>query len=190
MGQYIFIGVYTLFLCLFAHIAFAQDSHNVTRLNNTNVEAFVQDVTNRANDIGSYEPEDLSSFFERHLHSNAFFKSSMSYLIPGYPSQKNSVSFNKEKYIETLLTTDSTVDDFEAEVTVSNIQISKDKKKATLETVTTENAVMKVPQNGSVEYVPMTGVSKCRQILMLSNRNDIQIYSANCETQMSFDGGF
>ena len=190
MGHHIYCGVCALFFCFLAQDVAAQSSHNVNKLTNSNIEAFVLDITQKANEVDSLDHGDLSRFFEKHLHPKAFFKSSMSYLIPGYPTQESNISFDKSKYIESLLGSSSNVSDFEADVVIKNIKISKDKKKATLETITTENAVMQVPQNGSIEYVPMYGNSKCRQILMLSDQNNIQIYSANCETQMSFDNGY
>ena len=82
------------------------------------------------------------------------------------------------------------VKDFEADVQVQSIKISKDKTKATLKTITNERATMIVPQSGSSEYVPINGYSICDQIVMLSDNRDIQIYSANCKTTLSFEGAY
>lgn len=187
MKQYIYSALCALFFCFMAVSTNAQSFHNVDKLTNNNIREFVLDLTQKANEISSLDQSYLMDFYDKHLHPKAFFKSSMNYLIPGYPTQENSVSFNKEKYIESLFQSSASVDDFEAEVTIQNIKISKDKRKATLETMTSENAIMKVPQDGGIEYVPMVGYSKCEQILMLSDHNYIQIYSANCSTQMEFE---
>lgn len=182
-------GGLAIFLCLLLCHAPSHAEHNVEELTEANIRHFVEDITNKANDMraSSMAAEDMSEFFAAHLHPNAFFKSSVSYDIPGFPQQENKLTYDKEQYINSLVHTKDMVKDFQADVSIQNIKISSDKTKATLKTVTNETATMIVPQSGMTEYVPMNGYSSCDQILMLSAASIIQIYSANCKTEMSFE---
>jgi len=181
-------GSWALFLCLFFVHSAVSGEHRVSQLTDSNIRDFVYDMTDMANNAHSSSgSEGQGDFFAMHLHPNAFFKSSIIYAIPGFPQQENEITLNKEQYIENLVNSGQMMRDFSAEVSIQNIRISKDKTRATIETTTNEHATMLIPAAGMTEYVPMNGTSKCSEILMLSDNDVIQIYSANCTTKMSFE---
>jgi hypothetical protein len=180
------------FLCVFLGSFPVYAAHETKRLTDNNIREFVMDVTRKANEAkqGYYSHDELSSFFNKHLHPRAFFKSSMRYNIPGYPSQESSLTLDKDEYRDSILKSEDMVSDYDADVKVSFIKISKDKRKATVKTISHENATIQVPHSGNNQAVPLTGKSTCDQILMINANDVIQIYSANCKTVMSFNSPF
>ncbi len=176
-------------MCLFAALLCipAYAAHNASKLTEDNVRGFILDITNKASSVDSMDREMLELFFSQHLHPKSFFKSLVVFNIPGYPSQENKVFYEKPDYIESLIQAKNAVSNFKSSVEIKKIKISGNGKKATVQTITSESAMLQVPQSGVVEAVPMTGSSSCEQTITLNSSKIIQLYAAVCRTEMSFD---
>lgn len=134
--------------------------------------------------------DEVQSYLERHLHEDSRFKSTMVYRVPGFPAQESALSVNKKEFIDSVKTGEESLDNYETTVEVLNIKISRDGRKATVQTVSQEAALMPISEgaDGSQETVQLQGSSTCTQILMLSKNDVLQMYNANCRTTISFDG--
>ena len=158
-------------------------------LNESNITNFI----NKTTKLTSRNTEDLSSdkvikYLEKHLHKNARFKTTMRYEVPGFDAQEKEMSFDKADFIEQVRQGATSVSDYENEVQIIKIKISKDKKSATVETRSEENATMPVTGEDGIAQIPMEGISLCRQILKLSKKKIIQMYNVSCVTDIAFDG--
>lgn len=175
------LSFFLFIFCVSAKNTYAQSKINA--LNENNITFFIQDMTamtsggNLSNSQGS-----IVQFLDRHLHPKARFKSALQYNIPGFPTQENSVSLNKEQFIENIQTGSQTLENYETSTEVHDIKISKDSRKATLRTVGYERGTM----SASGQQFPVEGNSTCNQIIMLSENDIIQIYHANCKTTIRF----
>lgn len=179
----------TAFLLSFLFLtfcAFSQNAHaqrKIDSLNNGNITFFVQDMTEITSGNDASMPQGHAiKFLERHLHPNARFKSAISYNMPGFPAQENSISLNKEQFIENIQAGSQTLEDYETSVEVRDIKISRDGRKATLNTIGYERGTM----SASDQQFPVEGNSFCTQIVKLSDKGVIQIYHANCKTTIQF----
>jgi hypothetical protein len=126
--------------------------------------------------------EDIDAFLKKHLHKKSRFKSTMKYTIPGFPPQKNSMSLDKDEYIESIMQAPKAVTDYNNTIKIENILISDDGTKATVRTKSKETGTMKVSET---QEIPIEGVSKCNQILVLE-KNTIKMFSAQCVTDVEF----
>ena len=107
--------------------------------------------------------------------------------MPGLPPQEKSLSLGKADYIDQVKQGAGSVEHYHSEITISDVDLSKDKKRASVNTVSTETGIMQVPQqDGSVEDVPIEGKSECFQVLKIGKKGYIQMFSANCKTTMEF----
>lgn len=176
---------YSAFLCILLTSVSSYADHSAKKLNAENIEKFVMDMSEKAKKAKG--GEDHSGFFNTHLHPAAFFLSEVKYNIPGFPSQQNELSMSKQQYIESASNKQSIVSDFEADVSVSNIKISRNKRNATLVVTTNENAYITVPNGRGSETVPVSGSSSCKQIIRINDDDILQVYSAKCTTDMSFE---
>ena len=123
-------------------------------------------------------------------YKKGYFKSAIKYNVPGFPSQENSMSLDKDQFIDSVLSGQQALQDYESSIDIQSIKISRDKTKATVQTRSTENGVMPIPsESGSAEMIPVRGDSSCDQILMLEKKI-IQMYSANCTTEITFISPF
>lgn len=110
----------------------------------------------------------------------------MKYNIPGMPPQEAALSLDKEEFMKSVVQGAEAVDGYETLVEITDIKISSDGEKAFVKTQNTEYATMPVAtETGSVENVPMEGVSECTQILLLK-KGVIMMYNANCVTNIEF----
>ncbi|MFP4313852.1 MAG: hypothetical protein ACLFR0_05950, partial [Alphaproteobacteria bacterium] len=98
------------------------------------------------------------------------------------PPQANSMALDKEDFIESINAGSKTLENYDNSVSILEIKISSDKRKATVFTQGRETGTM----NAEGEAIPVEGNSKCHQIISLSEKGIIQIYTANCETVISF----
>lgn len=130
----------------------------------------------------------ILKFLDTHIHRSARFKTVIQYSVPGQAPQQNEMAMDKKKFIENIKTGTDSMNDYESAITISKIQISKDGRKATLETQSNENGMMTIvdPESGQQHQVPVLGASQCQQIIMLSEKNVMQIYNANCKTGIMF----
>jgi hypothetical protein len=170
-----------LLLAFTALPALAEDT--VTRLTDDNVKAFIDrttEVTNKkAEDLGGAEAK---AYFEAHLHPNARFMSKMTYVIPGYPDKEAELSLDKTQFLDSLAGGSEAVEKYSNKVEVKDVKIASSGKTATVATESVEEGVMDVEG----QQVPIVGKSKCNQILMLSDDGIIQMFNANCKTEIGF----
>lgn len=156
---------------------------SATALTEDAVKDFIKqssEITNRkAQDLGGNEAK---NFFEAHLHPNARFKSKITYVIPGYPDKEAELALDKQEFIDSLASGSENVDKYSNNIKIKNVKIAASGKSANVETESTEEGQMEVDG----EKVPMIGVSKCDQILMLSDQGVIQMFNANCKTEIRF----
>lgn len=170
-----------LLLLLSAVPALAQE--RVPSLTEDNIKAFINrttEMTNRKSaDLGGAEAK---SFFEKHLHPNARFKSKMVYEIPGFPAKQAELALDKGEFIESLAGGSQAIDNYSNKINIKSVKIASSGKSATVDSESMEEGVMHVEG----QAVPMLGVSTCNQILMLSDQGVIQMFNANCTTQIRF----
>ena len=98
------------------------------------------------------------------------------------------MSFDKGDYIEHVEKGADSVDHYHSEIKIDKIKISKDRKSASVSSIMHETGTMEVPQmpGQRPEPVEIDGLSECFQVLELSKRGVIQMFSANCNTKMRF----
>lgn len=177
----------SFFLCIFAlSIALPNSAH--AQLTEDSIKEFIKTTT----DISSGHTEDMDegdieAYLEKHLHKKARFKSSIKYNIPGFPTQQTSMSLKKHEYIDGINKGSEALSDYQNEITIEKIKISKDKKRATVQTSGVEEGTMPVALSSGQgkEFVPITGTSNCNQIIKLED-DVIQMYSAICNTVVNF----
>jgi hypothetical protein len=157
-------------------------------LNKKVVTAFIQKVTDVTHGATTgTDIENIQDFLERHIHEDARFKSTISYAMPGFPPQNNDIKLNKDGYIKQILEGASHVQNYDVQVDIKDIKFSRKKKTATVSTHTRENAYITVPGPSREEQnVPITGTTNCTQVLKINNDNILQMYHANCTTNVNF----
>ena len=131
--------------------------------------------------------DEVVDYLNVHLEKQARFKSTIKYNIPGYPPQENSISLKKKDFIDSIKAKSETLAYYESSIKIENIKISRDKRKATVQTTGYETGVMPMPmEGGGTQDVNVEGESRCTQILVLSKKNILQMYNANCTTNIHF----
>ncbi len=170
-------------LALFARPVFAQS--RIDALTEANVTDFIITTTHITTDNDGVSQDKIREYLDRHIEKDARFKSVLKYHIPGMPMKKTTLSLSKDDFMSSVNEGAEKIDGYETIVEIEELKIDSSGKKAFVKTVNTEYATMPVPTETGVEYVPMEGVSNCRQILSL-NGGIIQMYSANCTTNVMF----
>jgi hypothetical protein len=176
--------------CFVAAPALAQQ--RVSKLNERVVEKFIQktaDITKgKSGEI--MDPAVIEKYLNDHLHEDARFKTTMTYNIPGYPSQESSLSLNKEDFINSVKEGAGTVQSYDNDIKINSITISNDEKAATVSTTSSETGTIQIGDGtGGAQDVPMIGVSNCTQILKLNKKRVLQMYNAVCKTEIQFEQG-
>lgn len=178
-----FLPLLALALCVMIAPALAED-----QLTEENIRAFVEKTTTITSGKDSgMSKEEVSAYLDAHLHDDARFKSTMRYAIPGFDVQEKTMSVDKMDFIEGIGEASSAMGNYESQIIISDIKISKDGKKATLKTKAHESGMMPVTDDIEQKDVPVEGLSSCTQILMLSDDYIIQMYNATCVTDIQFD---
>jgi hypothetical protein len=170
-------------------VAFASPSpaQDVKELTDENVRAFIEKVTHITTGKESeMTDEEITAYLDTHLHPEAKFKSVMRYAVPGFDMQEKTMSVDKQDFIASIHQATDTMDDYESDIKISDINISGDGRKATLKTQTMESGMMPVRDEIEMEEVPVEGFSNCTQTLMLSDEDVIQMYNATCVTEIQF----
>lgn len=163
-------------------------SKKIQTLTKSNITAFIEDTSaiTSSENIDRDDAE-VSAYLTRHIDDQARFTTSISYAVPGMPVQKKSLSLKKADYIQQVKKGADSVEHYHSEITVNNVKISKNKKKASVNTTAMESGIMQMPdKSGNIKEVPIEGKSKCFQVLKLSKAGYIQMYSASCTTTMRF----
>lgn len=185
------IFVFTLSILLFFTGCSSAYAQKANQLDEKNIENFIQKTSKIAAGASTDKPEKVERFLNRHLHDDARFKSVMKFTIPGFPTQESAMTLSKEDFIENIHKGQQALSEYENKVAIMSVKISSDKRKATVETTASESGLMDVVNaSGDIEQVPVKGASTCQQILMLSKKNYIQMYQANCKTQIYFEEEF
>lgn len=167
-----------------SHNASAADK--IKKLNEDNITKFVEytsALTNRKNK--NISDKEVEKYLERHLHKQGRFISKITYIVPGFAPQDSAISLGKKEFIDTTLQGSEAVEDYDNTIEILSIDISSDKRKATVFTTGTEQGIMEVDAG---QAVPIMGKSNCTQILMLSKKDILQMFNARCETQIEFSG--
>lgn len=182
------LGILACFCLICAVPLPAHAGDKISKLTEDIIKEFVQRTAEiTSGQDGTMSEEEIMEYLDRHLHKKAYFKSTIKYNIPGQPQQKNAMSLKKREFMENVKKGHESVEDYETQIEVKSVKISKDKNKATVVTKGKEKAIMPVPtQDGGVETIPIEGDSTCNQIIMLSAKGIIQMYSANCTTTINF----
>ncbi len=167
-------------------IAHAQESYK--KLTQDNIRQFIIKTTEITSGMDyNLSTDDIIAYLELHIHKKAHFKTIMKYKIPGQPDQETALKLKKKTFIESVKQGSEALTDYESKIEVKKINISRDGKKATVQTQSHESGYMPISADGiDTELIPVEGFSNCNQIIMLSKKGIIQMYSANCTTTMSF----
>lgn len=181
---------FILALCLTGSLPLntALAQHETMRLTDAQITAFIEEMSEMSSGKNlDYSASDIAAFLEMHLHPEARFKSEMEYVVPGHPAQTKSMALNKAEFMDSVSAGAAALEGYENRVTIGSIKISKDKRKATVQTRGIENGSMQVAdESGMIQSVPVEGLSDCQQIIMLNDDDIMQIYNANCKTTINF----
>ena len=181
--------------CLFvfalssARQALALDKGNsIKALTDANISEFIEDTSIlTSNQNIDRNDSEVTAYLDRHIDKKARFRTSITYNMPGLPGTEKVLTLKKQDYIEQVNKGADSVDHYHSDIEIESVKISKNKKTASVNTVTTESGIMKLPaEDGSMEEVPIEGESRCFQVLKLSKKGYIQMHSANCVTIMNF----
>lgn len=183
----VFFGVFLLAAALAAPPAYAQQK--TAALSEKIVEDFIVKTSEiTSGQAGSMNPESIEKYLETHLHKDAHFKSTMVYNVPGYPAQKNAMSLNKADFIHSVKEGAGAITGYENEIAIEKIEISGNRKNATVTTRSHETGTMAIDDGmGGTQEVPISGASQCTQILKLNKQNILQMYNAVCVTEIKFE---
>jgi len=131
----------------------------------------------------------VEAFLDKHLHKKARFKSTVTYLLPGFPPKETALVLDKDDYIENIKEGIHALRDHHSEITVKSVHIVSNGQQAIVMTEGRESGTMAIPVQGEPdEKVPIEGFTNCNQILRLSKKGVIQMYNAVCDTQIEFIG--
>lgn len=181
-----FIKITAFGLIFLFSTSFTTTAQAEGRLTDEIIRNFIQETTDiTASQDHGFDSEYIREYLERHLHKQSRFKSTVKYSIPGHDAQKNSLSLNKEDYIDSVLKAPKTLGEYDQEVEILNIRIAKDGGNATVTTKSKESGSLNVSAD---QQVPMEGISTCNQIIVMDKSNVIQMYSAQCTTEVEFTG--
>lgn len=169
------------------HFALAGNYASVNTLNEDIVKDFVNETTQMSSGaVDGMGLDEIRTYLDDHIYQNARFKSSMKFVIPGYPPQENTLSLDKDDYIKSIEQGADKISSYQADVEITSVKLSRDKRTATVVTVAKESGMMDIPADDGNESVPVAGTSRCNQIIILSKNNVIQMHSAQCTTTVTF----
>lgn len=181
--------IFLLFLaggyCLIQN-AYASRIHK--KLSKSKVADFIEETSALTSGEGLNEkPGKIREYFEKHLNDKARFKTILRLNVPGFDPQETGMQIDKRGFIEGVEEGGTSLDGYKTEVKINNIDISRDGRKAIVQTSALETGTMPVENDeGDIEIIPVEGNSECRQILVLSTEGYIQMFDAKCETDIHF----
>ncbi|MCF8495498.1 MAG: hypothetical protein K9G62_02390 [Alphaproteobacteria bacterium] len=134
--------------------------------------------------------DDIQKYLERHIDDDVRFKSTIVYRVGDMPSEQTSIVLKKAEYMENIKKGAQTLQDYDSQVTVRDVKISSDGRRATVLTESRETGTMPIAPDDHTppQYVPVQGTSTCNQVLTLDGEGIIRIYSAVCSTDIRFEG--
>lgn len=178
-------GVFCLLilLCMLPQNSWA--AKKLRKLDEGSIKEFIS-TTNRVTSgrANFRNPKQVESYLERHINENARFVSTMKYIIPGFPPQENAMSLGKEDFMDSVSKGAEDVGNYENQIEVLSIDLSRDQTKATVKTRSVEKGKMAVGEEG--QQVDIIGQSDCTQLIGLSDRGYIQMNHAACTTEIQF----
>lgn len=152
----------------------------------------IRDFVMRTSSVmdGTAESEDgvdVQSYLTTHLSPEGLFKSEMTYNIPGYPAQKNTMALDRTQFIESVLDGRKSLQGYKADVSIQKIGITDGGQRANVRIRSRESGTMTMQTaEGQEETLPVEGISLCDQVLIFSEDGEIQILSADCRSEMTF----
>ncbi|MGH1397928.1 MAG: hypothetical protein ACRBCT_01810 [Alphaproteobacteria bacterium] len=159
------------------------------KLSTSSIKRFIKETTQ----VTSGQHEDygnvaaITGYLQTHIADNGRFQSSVTFTMPGQDAQTQHMDLKKKDFMRYVIQSSQSLQDYESKTRVLNSRISEDGKRAYVQTSGVERGVMPTPtNNGGVEFVPFEGTSNCQQIIKLSRKDVIQMYSAVCETDVEF----
>ncbi|MEM7651218.1 MAG: hypothetical protein AAF204_03955 [Pseudomonadota bacterium] len=182
---FLFLSAFALCTALPASHAWADGK--VRKLTEANVKKFIEQTTDiTLGNSDNLSSEKISEYLDKHIEDKARFKSVMRYHMPNMPVQQAVLNLKKDEFMGSVAEGANSVEGYENLVQIKEIKVASSGKKAFVKTESTEYATMSVPTDtGGSEDVPMEGVSECTQVISL-NGGVIQMYSANCVTEIHF----
>lgn len=158
---------------------------SISSLTKSNVTDFIEETTSMTSGDSFYDDHDaIIEYLKKHIHEDARFISTLRFTFPGLSPQDTRMSLGKEEFINSVDKGDKALTNYENEIEITSVRISRDKKKATVKTTGSESGELPTPtEDGGVQNVPVDGVSECTQILTLEG-GVIQMFNANCLTSI------
>lgn len=179
-----FWGIFAIiFLC---GVILCADAHakKYRTLDENAIRSFITTTNKVTSGTSQFKKEEqVQLYLRRHIHDDARFVSTMTFIIPGFPPQENAMSLGKDDYMQSVNQGAEDVNKYSNKIEVLGVEISSDKKKASVKTRGTEFGVM---DTGGGETVDIQGNSECTQLLTLSKRGYIQMQHAACTTEIRF----
>jgi hypothetical protein len=163
--------------------------HNTaTRLSESNVRTFREDIEDIATGKQSMTPEEMAAYFRDHVSDSASFSNAMHVELPSQPAKDTTQTLNKDQYIQSVVGSVGTTKDYVGSIDIKSIDISGDGKTAKLQTVTKEHGKLSAPgPDGQTSTVPVASEISCDEVLALSSTGNIQMQSAICQSSMKLD---
>ncbi len=182
-----------LLLIAFIALSFAPAAAyaKVTALTQDNVTEFIKQTTKVADGHASeMNAQQARSYLEKHVQNDARFKSKVEFHIAGYPTQETTMSMDKKQFMQAAAESAGKVKDYHSEIQVLSVKVAANGKSAVAETKSKEEVIISVPteDNTGMQEMPVEGDSICTQTIMLNKQGVIQMYSAQCTTDIAFIG--
>lgn len=167
------------FLALILMTAPAQAREDTMRtLTPAKIRDFIDNMTEKTKPGGRLNDGAVTDYLNAHLADDGQYNSYLTFRIPGFDDQMQEVAVDKQQFIQNILSGRSTMRAYDSSVKVTTVEVAKDKKTASITTLTREEGEMPVPEG---KYVPFSGQSECQQNIIL-NGNTPQIASASCSS--------
>lgn len=182
--------IFRAFCAAMLFLAFSSHSYSAhAQLTDDSVRDFIEETTQitSGQDLDA-SADDIRNYLKRHLAPKSRFKSTVTFSVPGFPTQRKALSLKKKDFIDSVIHGQKSLTHYETAITVETIRISKDGRKASVTTSGIESGFMPVPGEDGDEDIPVDGTSECSQIITLNDSNVIQMYHANCKTNIVFSG--
>lgn len=167
-------------------------NYNTSKFSDKIVKNFIEETTeiiSKANNTKN--TDDVVPFLEDHINDDATFESKITYNMPNLPGQDQTLYLTKKDYISNIVQGVQNVDHQTSEIEVTDIDFSNNKRKATIKTQGTDEALMQMPDTsgygGGTQTVRVSGTSECTQELILNNSDVLQINKAVCTTVINFE---
>ena len=180
------IAIAILFAASFAANSHAQST--VKKLTQQNVRSFIEHTSKIMKPTGGgTEILKAQNYLKKHLNDSVRFTSTITYHIPGMPSQDIAMKFDKKDFIKTLSQGAEAIEGYNQRVEILDIKISWGSKQAVIKSKNYETGFMAIPDGrNNNELVPIEGVSTCAQIVELNKKGVIQLHNAVCKTDIHF----